>query len=152
MAKNDITFEYSNVKRNSNDEITDISIVLIEKKKGSMESISWLFERKENVISDIFVGRRNGILVIMDEKVKEKKIEPKMFGLDNGDQIIFFEGNKLKVPGHPSVMLEKTSILVNGKKAEPSIFKTVSRISSLELIYQNNEEKSGLKTVKITTP
>ncbi len=140
------------VKRNSNDEITDISIVLIEKKKGSMESISWLFERKENVISDIFVGRRNGILVIMDEKVKEKKIEPKMFGLDNGDQIIFFEGNKLKVPGHPSVMLEKTSILVNGKKAEPSIFKTVSRISSIELIYQNNEEKSGLKTVKITTP
>lgn len=148
FEKNGVTLKYSNIKRNKAGEITGLSLE-IYRTEGNKTSRSW---NSENAIPDIFVGRRNGMLVIMEEKVKEKNIEPKMFGLDNGDQVAFYDGNKFKVPGYPTALLENILILVNGKKAEPSIFKTLSRISSVELIYEDNKEKSGLRTLKITTP
>lgn len=148
LKKNGVTLKYSSIKRNKAGEITGLSLE-IYRTEGNKTSRSW---NSENAIPDIFVGRRNGMLIIMTEKVKEKNIEPKMFGLDNGDQVAFYDGNKFKVPGYPTALLENILILVNGKKAELSIFKTLSRISSVELIYENNEEKSGLRTLKITTP
>ncbi|NBL65127.1 hypothetical protein GV828_07945 [Flavobacterium sp. NST-5] len=66
LAKSNIDFKYSAVDRNSKGEITGIKIKLTRKNGGKNEVVSWNTNADEP-INDIFIGERNGKLVIQKQ-------------------------------------------------------------------------------------
>lgn len=63
LAKSNIQFEYSSVKRNSAGEITGMKLRLSRKVEGNNENVNWN-TKSDKPISDVFIGERGGKLVI----------------------------------------------------------------------------------------
>lgn len=135
LAKSNIDFKYSSLERNSKGEITGIKIKLTRKNDGKNEVVSWNTNADEP-IDDIFIGERNGKLTIAQQKA-QKKIKPHLIGLDNGDQVVFIDGDKMKIPGVPTIQLKNIVLKINGKKA------TVDEVYNLKVIKEIKLEFSG---------
>ena len=92
----------------------------IEIQKRNIKTIqggSWKEVEKEMEMSKAEIERAKAEIEKAKAEMERNKFT-KIIETDNGDQSVIYNGNRLKIPGEPSVKIEngKLDIFVNGKK------------------------------------
>jgi hypothetical protein len=146
LKKSGFNMAYSNVKRNTRGEITQIHLKL-DKNGNEIEKII-----DENTgIEDILIGMQKGKPFI---GLSPQKKEPIIIITEDGNHNILFGGNMLKIPGEPTTKIEngKLDIYVNDKKlSNPEDFLTMdhSKIYYLKVIDKETLENNSKKVKRI---
>lgn len=143
LEKTGFIMTYSKIKRNNNGEITQIHLKL---KKDNDEVEKTISENE--AIEDILIGVQKNKPFI---GLSPQKKQPKIIETADGDHIILFNVNMLKIPGEPTTRIEngKVDVYVNGQKlANAEAFLTMdhSKIYYLEV---TDKETLGNNIIKV---
>lgn len=138
----------------------DKALILIDNKESNLKEYNAIVPedlRSISVVSKMAVEKnkkwtdqygekaKHGIIIVQTSKTM------KSITLANNDEVLFFDGNKCKVPGHPSINLysPENTFFINGKKVSGETVKNLDKMKTIEVI-EDFANKSGERTIKIT--